>query len=67
LAIALRAARASGSSARCARKREPSTSASISSSENISGGSTKPGRSTKPMPASPSIEAPSPFKVSMSR
>ena len=46
LARASRAAAPRRSSPRSATQREPSTSASISSSENMSGGSVKPGRST---------------------
>src|SRR5262245_982263 len=67
LAMASAAARASGSSVRCATHRDPRTRASISSSENIRGGSTNPGRSTWPTPASPSIEAPWPIRVWTSR
>jgi hypothetical protein len=46
LANALRAAPLNAASVRSATQREPSTIASISSSENISGGSMNPGRST---------------------
>jgi hypothetical protein len=66
-AKALRAASASLSSVRLATQREPTTIASISSSENISGGSMKPGRRTYPTPGSPSICAPCSCSVAIQR
>ena len=66
-ATASAAARASGASGSCATQREPSISASISSSRNMSGGSMKPGRITNPTPASPAMAAPCATSVSMSR